>query len=188
MRIAVTGTHGVGKSTLTEDLALRLPGYRVVEEPYYLLAERGHEFSESPTIDEYLLMLRQSLAVMRSERRDVIFDRCPLDYLAYIYALRGAAGFDLGQWQPAIERAIGSLDLLVFVPITSEADAQLPLTQHTELRMSVDDYLHELIVEDSLGVCDDVEVVELLGPLRYRTEQVMARVVRLLRRSEAHHS
>ncbi|WNG14975.1 hypothetical protein [Cystobacter fuscus] len=39
MRIAVTGTHWVGKSTLLEELGERLTEYRVVDEPYHLLEE-----------------------------------------------------------------------------------------------------------------------------------------------------
>jgi hypothetical protein len=179
VRIAVSGTHGVGKSTLTDDLGLRLPGHRIVEEPYYTLEDRGYEFSEPPTIAEYQLMLRQSLAVMRIRRRNVIFDRCPLDYLAYIYALPESSDFSVEPWQAAIENAISSLDLLVFIPVTSEANALLPTADYEELRISVDKCLSELIVEDQLGVCDKVEVMELLGPLRRRADEVMDRVTSL---------
>jgi hypothetical protein len=179
LRIAVCGTHGVGKSTLTEDLGLRLPGHRIIEESYYILADRGYDFSEPPTIAEYQLMLRQSLAVMQTRRRNVIFDRCPLDYLAYMYALLGSGGLSLEPWQAAIENAISSLDLLVYIPITLEANAMLPSADYEELRILVDDRLREMIIEDQLGVCVDVEVMELVGPLRSRTDRVMDCVSRL---------
>jgi deoxyadenosine/deoxycytidine kinase len=41
MRIAISGAHGTGKSTLVEMLAERLPGYAVVEELYQLLLDEG---------------------------------------------------------------------------------------------------------------------------------------------------
>ena len=46
MRIAVSGTHRAGKSTLVRDLADQLRGYRVVDERYRLLEEEGFEFSD----------------------------------------------------------------------------------------------------------------------------------------------
>ena len=46
MRIAISGTHFSGKSTLVEALSEALPQYTIVEEPYYLLQEEGHEFAE----------------------------------------------------------------------------------------------------------------------------------------------
>src|SRR4028119_353553 len=47
MRIAVSGTHAAGKSTLVAELSALLPDHAVVDEPYHLLAEDGHEFAES---------------------------------------------------------------------------------------------------------------------------------------------
>jgi adenylate kinase family enzyme len=41
MRIAITGAHGVGKTTLAEALLEHLPGYTLETEPYYQLEAAG---------------------------------------------------------------------------------------------------------------------------------------------------
>lgn len=43
MRIAVSGTHFSGKSTLIASLLKQLPQYAAVEEPYILLEEQRYE-------------------------------------------------------------------------------------------------------------------------------------------------
>ena len=49
MRIAISGSHVVGKTTLAEALAPALPHYELVPDPYDLLAEDGNEFGEMPS-------------------------------------------------------------------------------------------------------------------------------------------
>lgn len=40
MRIAVSGTHFIGKSTLIEDFIKKYPSYRCEIEPYYKLQDK----------------------------------------------------------------------------------------------------------------------------------------------------
>jgi len=44
MRIAISGSHATGKSTLLHELVTRLHGFTAIDEPYHLLADAGHEF------------------------------------------------------------------------------------------------------------------------------------------------
>src|ERR1700753_4416737 len=92
MRVGIPGTHGTGKTTLAEARASRLPGHVTAEEPYYLLEEEGYEFGVPPSAEDYRVMLTRSVLSLSSTpvRRGGIFDRTPLDYLAYLVA----AGFD----------------------------------------------------------------------------------------------
>src|SRR5262245_61056219 len=60
VRIAVSGAHGTGKSTLIADLARNLPGYAVAEESYYALLAEGHVFPALPSREDYELMLERS--------------------------------------------------------------------------------------------------------------------------------
>ena len=48
MRIAVTGTHGSGKTTLIEDFLERHPRYEHEPEPYLALAQNGVAFADGP--------------------------------------------------------------------------------------------------------------------------------------------
>src|ERR1041384_2990821 len=84
MRIAFSGSHRVGKTTLVERVAERLPQYETVDEPYYLLEEDGYEAAEVPTIEDFEAQLVRSFAALGEPGRDVLFDRCPVDVLAYL--------------------------------------------------------------------------------------------------------
>src|SRR5262249_1585453 len=117
MRIAISGPHGTGKTTLCEALAARLPGHGTVDEPYYLLEEAGHEFPSPPSPDDYRALAARSARTLSAPGLPrAVFDRTPLDYLAYL----AAVGADLpGQPGAATLRpALGSLDLLVITPVT----------------------------------------------------------------------
>ena len=62
MRVAFSGTHRSGKSTLLEHVAERLPRYATVDEPYYLLEEEGYETAEEPSIQDFEAQLERSLS------------------------------------------------------------------------------------------------------------------------------
>jgi hypothetical protein len=66
MRIAITGTHGVGKTKPTDDFVDVHPVYRSVQEPYRDLVERGVPFSDVPSVEECLARLEYSVATTSS--------------------------------------------------------------------------------------------------------------------------
>src|ERR1700691_1002618 len=86
MRIGISGTHGTGKTTLAEALCARLPGHVTADEPYYLLEEEGYEFAFPPSLEDYQALLARSIRSLSSPLLRVVFDRTPLDYLAYLAA------------------------------------------------------------------------------------------------------
>src|SRR4051812_25174311 len=113
MRIAVSGTHFVGKSTLVEELSAALPEYSTVEEPYFLLEEEGHEFADPPSIEDFELQLERSITCLDERELNVIFDRCPADLLGYLLSHPDADAFELDAWLPRVRSAIETLDLIV---------------------------------------------------------------------------
>src|SRR5688572_31487159 len=113
MRIAFSGTHRSGKSTLLEQVAERLPGHATVEEPYYLLEEEGYESAEEPSIPDFEAQLERSLSSLEEGRANVLFDRCPADILAYLLAHDESASFDAGEWLERAGDAMRTLDLVV---------------------------------------------------------------------------
>jgi hypothetical protein len=177
VRIAFSGSHRVGKTTLIGHLVERLPGHATVDEPYYLLEEDGYEFAEQPSLEDFEAQLVRSLAAFDEAGRDVLFDRCPVDILAYLLEHEDATAFDPDDWLVPIRDALRTLDLLVFVPI-EEAD-RIAFAPHedAEHRRAVHDRLCELLLDGSLGV--DVEVLTVGGDERARTDQIVARIARL---------
>ena len=170
MRIAISGTHHSGKSTLVAELSAVLPGYLTVEEPYYLLAEEGHEFAEMPSAEDFELQLERSIELLSGREPDVIFDRCPIDMLGYLMVL--ADDFPLKKWLPRVQAVIDTLDLIVFLPVEERDRIELPPSQDAGFRLDVDQALKEIFLDDSLDL--EMGVLEVTGSLHERVRQVLS--------------
>lgn len=172
MRIAISGTHFSGKSTLVEELARALPKHLTLDEPYYLLEEEGHEFPEMPSIEDFELQLERSIECLNEDEPNVIFDRCPADLLAYLLTHRDAGMFDVKKWLPRVRAAIEKLDVIVFVPVEERDRIALPRSQDAELRAQVDEQLREILLENSFGF--DVDVLPVTGSPHERVRRIVA--------------
>jgi len=160
MRIAISGSHLVGKTTLAEALAEALPRHELVPEPYCLLEEDGHAFAEMPSIEDFELQLERSIQCVQESGADVVFDRCPLDILGYLVTHRDADAFRLEDWMPRVREAMAKLDLIVFVPIEDPDRVAVPREQ-AWLRSDVDRVLKDLVVDDAYGL--GIDVIEVAG-------------------------
>jgi hypothetical protein len=171
MRVGVSGTHGTGKTTLVDALCARLPGHVPAGEPYFLLEEEGYEFEFPPAVDDFRALFRRSAQMLCSPAPKVVFDRTPLDYLAYLTVQGADPGCEA---DPSILRsALASLDLLVITPITAETEQLLPLAELPRLREEMNEALLELVYQDPLQAWGDVPVIELSGPLDRRLGAVL---------------
>lgn len=174
MRIAISGTHYAGKSTLVEDLIEKLPKYVSVEEPYRIMEDEGYDFSAVPSLEDFEQMLERSLELLNGSEENIIFDRSPLDFLAYSFSIPDAEAFDLEEWLPKIETALKTLDLIVFVPIEARDRISVPRSEDMDLRLDVNEKLIEILLESSLDL--DFEVLEVEGSPIQRRDQVLARI------------
>ena len=90
MRIAISGTHGTGKSTLIDKFLRAHPHFVHEPEPYTVLVEDfGEEFSEEPCVEDFYRQLEFNVEGLKHHTHEphVIYERCPIDFLAYIAAL-----------------------------------------------------------------------------------------------------
>jgi len=174
MRIAISGTHFSGKSTLVEALSEALPHYTIVEEPYLVLQEEGYDFAEMPTIEDFELQLERSIENLDESAPDIIFDRCPADILGYLLSHTDAEAFDLQEWLPRIQTAIRKLDLVVFLPIEEPDRIALPFSQDAAYRQHVDEKLKEIILHNLFDFGTDV--FEVTGSPQKRVEQVLSHI------------
>ena len=174
MRVGISGTHGTGKTTLAEALCAHLPGHVTADEPYYLLEEEGYEFGFPPSLEDFRALLARSVRSLTSPPRlpEVIFDRTPLDYLAYLAAAGADPSDEAGA--AALRPALTSLDLLVITLITPETEQALPDAELPALRSQMNDALLELVYADPLNAWGDIPVLELSGPLDGRLNAVLA--------------
>jgi len=170
VRVAFSGSHRVGKSTLVERVADALPGYETVDEPYFLLEEDGHESSDPPSVEDFEAQLERSILAIEESGPDALFDRCPADVVAYLLVADGDV--EIARVRAAMRR----LDLVVWVPIESED--HIPVAAHEDRgwRAAVDAKLGELFDEDAFGL--GRRLVTVRGDVRRRLEQVMARIAR----------
>jgi energy-coupling factor transporter ATP-binding protein EcfA2 len=178
VRIAVSGTHGTGKSSLVEALGGHLPQHTTVPEPYEVLEERGYVFTHPPSVEDFVVQLKQSLITLRRRSPNVIFDRCPLDFVGYIAAGPEAERFDLDAWRTPILQAMKSLDLVVALHADARHDPAIPVDD-AAVRRAVDEELRNIVDGDCFDLCDGIEILVLDGPWDRRVETVLAHIDRL---------
>lgn len=150
MRIAVSGTHGVGKSTLIDEFLRMHPEFVHEPEPYVVLVEDyGEEFSAEPCGEDFLRQLEFNLECLgqHDEHENVIYERCPLDFLAYLNALDANISETLRQ---RISDAMQHLDLIVYLPLEDAfGDDEFP-----KLQSAVDRQLSEILTSANVLVVE----------------------------------
>lgn len=175
MRIAVAGSHATGKSTLVTALAARWPSSLAVDEAYVELAASGIESHELGA-DTFEPQLIRSLELLRAPGQpDAIFDRSPVDYMAYLRVVEPS--WDIGGWLPRVREALATLDCVVFVPIESPDLIPVSADEHPRVRKRVDQLLREVLLEDAWGL--GMQACEVTGPVARRVAQVEAHCGRL---------
>lgn len=174
MRIAISGSHFTGKTSLVEALQKILRSYEFYEEPYRLMEDEDYEFSEPPSLEDYEMQLKYSIELIEKSSKNAVFDRCPLDLLAYslVQAENEGENFDQDSFLNEIEASLESIDLLIFLGVEEPDRIPLPRSEDKELRAQVDEKLKEIILENSLGIVRKIQVLHLKGPLLDRMRQV----------------
>jgi hypothetical protein len=102
----------------------------------------------------------------------VVFDRTPLDYLAYLAATGADPSGEADA--AALQPVFASLDLLVITMITPETERVMPVADMPRLRSEVNDALLELARDDPLDAWGGIPLLELNGPLDRRLDAVLA--------------
>lgn len=159
MRIAISGTHFIGKSTLSEDFIKKYPTYKYEIEPYYQLQEESvFELSLEPTVESLLEQLDHSINQLHKckNEKNVIFDRCPIDFLAYAMCALDEDSTDINQSEFAerfseIKEALKHLDLIVFLPIDRENSIEYT-EENPAYRRAVDKNFKKLYWDETLDI------------------------------------
>jgi hypothetical protein len=178
MRLAITGTHGTGKTTLFDDFASALPSYEAGPEPYLMLDQQGIPFADGPTSADLEEQLEQSCALIlaTAAQANVIFDRCPLDFVAYLDVVSLREGFE---WTPSgkllsrIAKALATLELLIFLPLSRPDEITVPI-EYPKLRARTDLRLKAILRNDDLGLLEaGPRILELSGTRERRLNRLM---------------
>ena len=174
MRIAFSGTHRVGKTSLLEAVSSALPTYATVDEPYYQLEEDGYEVAEDPSCEDFEAQLERSISSLEDSEQNVLFDRCPADIFAYLLTHEDAESFEPDEWIERAREAMEALDLVVFVPIEQPDRIALPSHEDRRKRLRVHKKLEYLLLEDPYEFGATVLVVT--GDAEQRLSAVLQRL------------
>ena len=158
MRIAVSGTHFMGKSTLIEDFIKDHPEYKHEVEPYDQLQEvKEMELAVEPSLDSMLEELDYSIKQLNQYAKEpnIIYDRCPVDFIAYAMCAIDQDSVDINDSEIAerfddVKEALNNLDLIVFLPMTKEHPIEFT-EENPAYRKKADKYFKKLYRDE---VCD----------------------------------
>ena len=171
MRIAISGTHGVGKSTFINEFLRRYPEFAHEPEPYTVLVEDlGEEFSAEPCVEDFQRQLEFNIERLSQHAADenVIYERCPVDFLAYIHALDPQSAEALLE---SVIKAMQQLDLVVYLPF----DESTVEDEYPKLQRAVERRLSSIFREDEFGIMGSTKatVVEAVGPTDHRLRTLL---------------
>ena len=171
MRIAVSGTHHVGKSTLIDEFLQQHPEFVHEPEPYTVLVEDlGEEFAAEPCVEDFLRQLDFNINRLNQHApgENVIYERCPVDFLAYIHANDPQTAEALLE---PITEATKQLDLIVYLPFDqTNVEDEFP-----KLQRAVDRRLSSIFREDEFAIMSSTKatVVEAVGPTDQRLRTLL---------------
>ncbi len=155
MRVAVSGSHSTGKSTLIAAFAESFPKYTCEPEAYEVLADDiAITASEGPDFDGLAALLEYTISVLANHQRgaSVIFERSPVDYLAYAAATRSLEASERARFLrlhvPVVQASIHSLDMIVLLPVSSEGPIASRPGEDEAFRNRVDDELRSALIDD----------------------------------------
>jgi nicotinamide riboside kinase len=141
LRIAITGTHGVGKTTLAQALSEKL-GLPLISEQARLVAEEMgiktcEELLRNPKLAREFQerVLEEQIKAQLAHPQGFVSDRCTLDCIAY-WNLYLGDGFDAGRYfYKARLHAFRGLDAVVYVPpdVLSNSDGFRLSGNHAEV-------------------------------------------------------
>lgn len=167
MRIAVSGTHFIGKSTLIEDFIKAHPEYKHEIEPYYQL-----ESTQEPSLDSFLEQLDHSIEMLNTNANEpnIIFDRCPIDFIAYAMCELeqehiNANDSEVSERFSEVKEALNNLDLIVFLPIEKEHIIEYT-EEDSSFRKAADKCLKRLYRDDIYDIFPNYghpKIIEIWG-------------------------
>jgi AAA domain-containing protein len=163
MRIAVSGSHSTGKSTLIAAFLDKCPEYRHEPEAFETLGD-DVELTEAgePTPEGLQALLEYTAAGVRGHAPGscVVFERSPVDYLAYAAASRTSRWRSqindfLSVHVPVVRAALEHLDLIAYVPVSATGPVRARPGENARFRSRVDERLRRALLDDAYDLFGD---------------------------------
>ena len=159
MRIAISGTHCCGKSTLIDEFLNLYPNFTHETEAYEALQdEHGEIFPANQVAEDYYRQLEYCVGRLQQYGSGdcVIFERCPADYLAYILALAHLGRDPTAQRMSEnsihiARRGMQELEIVAFLRPNDQL-YELPDEEDLKLRSTVDTKLESILLDDEFDL------------------------------------
>lgn len=169
MIIVVSGTHASGKTSLIDAFASAHPAFEVLPDPYELLDDVDAGGGS------FLAQLEAASTRLLEAEGDVIAERGPLDFVAYLEALdllgRPERASTLVRRGLELSRAaMAVVDVLAVLPLDPRVPIHVPDDEDPALRDAMDEALLGLIEDEDLLA--GATVIELSGTLEARLAQL----------------
>jgi hypothetical protein len=155
MRVAVSGSHRTGKSTLIAAFLAQRPQYAHEPGAYEDLADDIALLgSEGPDIEGLAALLVHTVSTIgrHGPGAAVIFERSPVDYLAYAAATRSITRAERDEfirtYVPIVRAAVCSLDLIALLPATRGGPVASRPNEDERFRQRVDEELRRALIDD----------------------------------------
>jgi hypothetical protein len=133
MRIGISGSINVGKTTLVNDFLRAWPNYRTPESTYRdVLKSKNYPHSKNCNKEGQWAILNHMIDEMQKYTKsdNIIFDRNPLDFLVFSLwaAEMGTSDIDkpfIDKVIPIVKESLKNIDLILFVPITAVSPVEI---------------------------------------------------------------
>ena len=190
MKIALIGSHNTGKSTLIDQFLKQWPMYKKPEKTYRdIIKEKNIKLNKEASAESQRAILDALVDEVQnastSEDKFIIFDRCPIDNIAYSlwHYRKETPGFDenyIMDCKTIAAFAMKHIDVMFYLPVRKE----IPLTPREgreideTYREEIDNIYNAMVLsyERNTGAFfpkeDSPAVIRLDGPPDLRLPQI----------------
>jgi predicted ATPase len=169
VRVAVSGAHSTGKSTLIASFLAERPEYAHEPEAFEALADDVDlTHTEGPTREGLALLLRHTIETVVRYRagESVVFERSPVDYLAYSASSvrswsRDERSAFRSEHVPEVREVLGYLDLIVLLPAPKNG-VEGRVGESPAFRRRVDQALRAALLDDEYDLFDGADSPRVL--------------------------
>ena len=145
------------------------------------------ELALEPSLDSLLVELDFSIKQINQHKdeKNIIFDRCPVDFVAYAMCIAETEERDINYNEiaarfPAIKAALNNLDLIVFAPISKENQI-IYTEENPEYRKLADKCFKKIYRDDLIDIFpayNHPRIIEVTGERKARIKIVETYLVK----------
>lgn len=174
MKIAFTGTHGTGKTTLLNKMKAMSPyshTYTFIDEITRRMVKKGIPINEGGSDITQLLIMNSHLS--NNLKDDVIMDRCALDgvvYTRWMYNKGKVSEWVMNYAEELFQMIIGDYDRIFYLVPEFSIEDDGVRSVHLEFRNEIVTVFNQYITDHK------IPVIRLSGSVEHRLKKVIEKI------------